>query len=694
MSSGSRPKRHKDTDSDRSHKSRESNFDDIPIHTSNPRLIEARIFVGNVTFPRVSQSDLEDKFSKYGQILGISVHRGFAFVQFKKSSCADKAIKEEHLAMFKGKRIDVKTAATSEDNMRSNGRGRSRSQRSLSPKHSRDHPREGSREGSRDVDDREWENRIGGRERSPLHKRDLFDDRYRDTYKRDMNYRFPSDIPPYGFPEDRSAVRPYEEEPSREPPREDVLDPNRPNDCEIIVVLKHLRAYAESVERRLKNLGLTVDLLFLKDEAALLPTIDDIARRGSLFAIVVADQNEAHRSVTLNILYGTPQEHRNMPLDDAMKLVAINYHEYVQSLRDKKMRGVQGSSSANKLAAVTTPAAVANPVGLAVPGIPVIPAALAALAVPGVNLPIPSGRSSKLQNLLTMLSEGKYLTAAEIGVVIEYLSQQRNEILSRERGDHLQENIASQSYPLSSDASIVPSNLSQEVGHIPPVGGFGEQNPPANWHYDNSLNSPAVTQVPAVAPVQEQLSASSRSNNSFLNFDNPTVQRALDSLIQSGPNLLQKVLGSTDQSSDRDEKSQIIPSAYNQGPSMSGNAQLENMSMNLEDQHQSMRRNQISPTPNIPRLHDQYGSSNTQNAGPNYGNAPKQEDHFMQRQPQYSQSQRQYPSQTEEFNAPQHADRSGGVRHPLMGTPIPNRFSSAGMGRSGMQRQHKHDNFY
>ncbi|GFR30074.1 nuclear receptor coactivator 5, partial [Trichonephila clavata] len=81
----------------------------------------------------------------------------------------------------------------------------------------------------------------------------------------------------------------------------------KPNECEIIVVNRQQRAYAESVEARIKELGILVDVLFLKDEALLTQTIDDIARRGSLYAMVISPQNETHGSVTVNILHGAPQ---------------------------------------------------------------------------------------------------------------------------------------------------------------------------------------------------------------------------------------------------------------------------------------------------------------------------------------------------------------------------------------------------
>ena len=41
-----------------------------------------------------------------------------------------------------------------------------------------------------------------------------------------------------------------------------------------------------------------------------------------MFAILVTPLNEDHNSVTLNILQGDLQEHRNMPLEDAISMIA------------------------------------------------------------------------------------------------------------------------------------------------------------------------------------------------------------------------------------------------------------------------------------------------------------------------------------------------------------------------------------
>jgi len=72
------------------------------------------------------------------------------------------------------------------------------------------------------------------------------------------------------------------------------------------ILLCH-REYAEYIEHRLKQLGLTVDLLFPNEEVPIGRVLANISGRGSLYAIVVMPQNEEHRSLTLNILHGLPQ---------------------------------------------------------------------------------------------------------------------------------------------------------------------------------------------------------------------------------------------------------------------------------------------------------------------------------------------------------------------------------------------------
>ena len=73
------------------------------------------------------------------------------------------------------------------------------------------------------------------------------------------------------------------------------------------------RGYAELVQRRLKSVGLVVDLHFHGTQP-IVELLDDVARRGVLYAIVITSQHEVHRSVTVNILHGSPQGKDETPL--------------------------------------------------------------------------------------------------------------------------------------------------------------------------------------------------------------------------------------------------------------------------------------------------------------------------------------------------------------------------------------------
>lgn len=58
------------------------------------------------------------------------------------------------------------------------------------------------------------------------------------------------------------------------------------------------RAYAEVIETQLKKLGLTVDLLFPNEDVPIGKVLANIASRGSMYGILVTNQNEQHRSMT------------------------------------------------------------------------------------------------------------------------------------------------------------------------------------------------------------------------------------------------------------------------------------------------------------------------------------------------------------------------------------------------------------
>ena len=77
--------------------------------------------------------------------------------------------------------------------------------------------------------------------------------------------------------------------------------------CDRWLYLFATRDYADLVERRLKGIALNTGLLLISVEASLPQALEDVTRRKVLYAIILTSQNEVHRSVTLNILHGSPQ---------------------------------------------------------------------------------------------------------------------------------------------------------------------------------------------------------------------------------------------------------------------------------------------------------------------------------------------------------------------------------------------------
>ncbi len=67
------------------------------------------------------------------------------------------------------------------------------------------------------------------------------------------------------------------------------------------------------VERRLLELSLTVDLLYLIQEDALPKLVETFSHKGLLYLVIVQKQHEEHKSVTVNILHGSPQGKHVIP---------------------------------------------------------------------------------------------------------------------------------------------------------------------------------------------------------------------------------------------------------------------------------------------------------------------------------------------------------------------------------------------
>ncbi|XP_041911309.1 heterogeneous nuclear ribonucleoprotein C-like [Arvicola amphibius] len=81
------------------------------INKTDPRSTNSRVFIGNLNTLVVKKSDVEAIFSKYGKIVGRSVHNGFAFVQYANERNARAAVAGEDGRMIAGQVLDINLAA-------------------------------------------------------------------------------------------------------------------------------------------------------------------------------------------------------------------------------------------------------------------------------------------------------------------------------------------------------------------------------------------------------------------------------------------------------------------------------------------------------------------------------------------------------------------------------------------------------
>ncbi|XP_044259145.1 nuclear receptor coactivator 5 [Tribolium madens] len=353
---------------------------------TNPATAPSRVYIGGLPKTIVA-ADLEEKFKMHGKILGLVLQMGFAFIQFENESQAQAAIQNENNTVLHGRKICVRQALDKSQKGANNMNKQIQNRRPGPPPHYNEPPH------------------------MPPQQQQQFQNHPPPPQQQ------PTEEPPKPAPKpepEEQAPPPKEEPPKKEAPRgrkrrmqsrerfqPDIYRedgyyppgkyPNRPpvvdqpdrNDCEIIVVSKPLTKYAEYIEQRLKGLGLIVDLLFPNEDVPIGRVLANISSRGCLYAILVMPQNEEHRSLTLNILHGNPQEHRNMPIEDALVLMTRNFDAY--------MRG-------DKTASEPTPGAIKN---------------------------VSDRHPTTMQLLLNLLAENRQLTTAQYDRLVKYLQERR-----------------------------------------------------------------------------------------------------------------------------------------------------------------------------------------------------------------------------------------------------------------------------
>ncbi|XP_047445667.1 heterogeneous nuclear ribonucleoproteins C1/C2 isoform X5 [Mugil cephalus] len=77
---------------------------------TDPRSLNSRVFIGNLNTLLVTKADVEAIFSKYGKVVGCSIHKGYAFVQYSNERNARAAVAGEDGRMIVGQVLDINLA--------------------------------------------------------------------------------------------------------------------------------------------------------------------------------------------------------------------------------------------------------------------------------------------------------------------------------------------------------------------------------------------------------------------------------------------------------------------------------------------------------------------------------------------------------------------------------------------------------
>lgn len=79
--------------------------------TNDPRGAHCRIFVGNLNTIAMKKEDVEAIFRRYGMVSGISMHKGYAFVQYNTHEEAKRASTAENGKTYAGQTLDINIAS-------------------------------------------------------------------------------------------------------------------------------------------------------------------------------------------------------------------------------------------------------------------------------------------------------------------------------------------------------------------------------------------------------------------------------------------------------------------------------------------------------------------------------------------------------------------------------------------------------
>ncbi|XP_058836331.1 nuclear receptor coactivator 5 [Topomyia yanbarensis] len=443
--------------------------------------VVSRVYIGGLG-EQASRQDMEELFKDYEPYSDLNLLRGYGFVQFPSEEAAHLAIEGLNGKMLKGRKLTVKIA---HDN---------RAKKGLLPRGA------GGPEGQAGM----------VRDRSPIDG-----NRFADGYPPRGGYRgmYPG-MEMGGFSD--PMMRMHQQGPPAQP---------ESNDCEIIVVSRDLTTYAENIESRLKRNGLTVDLLFPNDDVPIGKVLSNIASRGSYYAILITPENEERNSITVNVLYGVPAEHRNMPTDDAIMFICKDFEDKLRSEQEKTSKyragSMMGSSTNNSHLMYNAP-------------------------------PLQDKHPDPIQNMLNLLAANRQLTVLQYDRVIKYLNERKEMQIKYELGEDFDSAGASSLMDTKTkeenekllqrkimDILNKPSIIAPKPKLVEPE--IEKRNVSSGFSSFGGITV-AMAAASATSSASSAAAPAPRSNSSIpidggaapKLLHDPKVQKALDSLLLSG----------------------------------------------------------------------------------------------------------------------------------------------------------------
>lgn len=444
-----------------------------------PEPVNSRVYIGGLG-EQATLQDMDELFKDYEPYQDLNLLRGYGFVQFPSEEGARKAIEGLHGTLHNGRKLTVKIA---NDN---------RAKKGLLQRTG------GGPPGAQGT--------VPGRDRSPIDG-----NRYAEGYHPQRSIY--SNMYPMGGYSDPMMGGGMQAPPVNQPDR---------NDCEIIVVSRDLTTYAENIEARLKRNGLSVDLLFPNDDVPIGKVLSNIASRGSYYAILITPENMERNSITVNVLYGVPAEHRNMPSEDALMFICKDFQDKVRSDQEK---AVQFRSS--MAGGPGNPHMMYNKHSLR------------------------DNHPEAIQNMLNLLANNRQLTVLQYERLIKYLTERKEMQIKFELGEDTDSISASSLLAAKSKAesekelqkkimdilnkpSIVPPKkmLPEPEKDSSRPGGFSSFG---NMTIAAAAASGGSSSTSKPAPSGPATGSSAPIANAAPKLlHDPKVQKALDSLLLSG----------------------------------------------------------------------------------------------------------------------------------------------------------------